>query len=62
MIVCDKCKIKINHDIKHDDGLPMGVGFQLEDGTIINLCANCIKSLGEMTEQQQAQFFEKLKM
>lgn len=62
MIICKKCKMQINNDIKHDDGLPMGVGFQLDDGTILNLCAECIKRLGEMTEQQQSQFFEKLKM
>lgn len=30
------------------DGLPNGVGFQLTDGAIINVCTECIMLVGEM--------------
>lgn len=28
------------------DGLPNGVGFQLEDGTIYNVCCECVMKIG----------------
>lgn len=28
------------------DGLPNGVGFVLDDGTVINVCSDCIINVG----------------
>lgn len=42
------------------DGLPNGVGFQLEDGKVINLCQKCIQELGSFkTEEEVSEFFTK---
>lgn len=32
------------------DGLPNGIGFELEDGTILNYCADCLIKLGEQAK------------
>ena len=50
MIKCDMCGKEI---IPGNDknGLPNGVGFGLEDGTIINACSECIYALGENAEE-----------
>ncbi len=32
------------------DGLPNGVGFRLVDGSIINVCTDCIMKRGEDVE------------
>lgn len=50
MIKCDKCNNNISDTIERADGLPNGVGFQLEDGRLINICADCINKLGKLQE------------
>lgn len=40
-IKCDKCGKKFQPG-NRPGGLPNGVGFQLENGTIINVCSDCI--------------------
>jgi len=42
------------------DGEPNGVGFQQQDGSIINLCRDCIRSLGEMDEDARRKFFRSI--
>lgn len=39
---CDICGKKIDMREKRIDGLPAGVGFELEDGRIINVCTDCV--------------------
>lgn len=41
-VKCDFCGKKIDMREKRADGLPAGVGFELEDGRIINLCTDCV--------------------
>lgn len=40
-IKCDKCGKKFKPGMR-TDGLPTGVGFQLENGKILNVCSECI--------------------
>lgn len=40
-IKCDKCGKKFQPGVR-PDGLPTGMGFQLENGTSINVCTECI--------------------
>ena len=49
MIKCDKCKSNFLIG-NRADGTPNGIGFQLQDGRIINLCANCIDEIGRLIE------------
>jgi hypothetical protein len=51
MIKCDKCKSNFLIG-NRADGTPNGVGFQLQDGRIINLCADCISELGRLREKK----------
>ena len=44
MIKCDKCENIISDTIQRSDGLPNGVGMQLEDGRTITICADCINA------------------
>lgn len=41
-IRCDVCNMKFlpGNDLGKD--IPNGFGFQLEDGTIINICSTCL--------------------
>lgn len=41
-VKCDICGKRIDKKEKRTDGLPAGVGFELEDGRIINLCTDCV--------------------
>lgn len=41
---CDFCGKEFEGGISHD-GSPNGVEFGMEDGTIINICADCIMSI-----------------
>lgn len=46
-IKCDKCgAVFISGN--RPDGLPNGVGFALQDGTFVNMCANCMIKLGKL--------------
>ena len=48
-IKCDKCD---NMFISGNsaNGLPNGVGFQMQDGKVITLCQRCIMKLGKLKE------------
>ena len=44
-ITCDECQKEFKPG-NRPDGLPNGVGFQLENGQIINICYDCIIKQG----------------
>jgi hypothetical protein len=48
-ITCDKCS-SIFITGNRPDGTPNGVGFQLQNGRLINLCAECISKIGRLKE------------
>lgn len=52
---CDCCG-KTFKDGYRPDGIPNGLGFQLQDGRIFNMCAECLVD----TEKRDA-FIEKFK-
>ena len=39
---CDICGKDIDMVKQRDDELPVAVGFELEDGRIINICTECV--------------------
>lgn len=43
---CDKCgkRYFINHPT---GGVPVMLGFQLEDGSVLNYCYKCIEEIGK---------------
>jgi len=45
-IKCKKCGKEFEVG-NRPDGLPNGVGFEMEDGSIINICTECIIKNGE---------------
>lgn len=53
---CAKCGKSFEAGTR-PDGLPNGVGFELQDGRIIKICADCITALGGMNDAQRKQFF-----
>lgn len=40
---CDKCGKNFKRG-NRPDGIPNGIGFQLQDGRVINVCADCVMS------------------
>ena len=58
MIRCTKCGKSFT--LGNVGGLPNGVGFQLEDGTLINICRECLIKVGEMDDKDRDNFFEEL--
>ena len=58
-MICSKCKNKV-YIGNRPDGLPNGVGFEMEDGLVINLCANCIMELGKLDRESQEEFIGEL--
>ena len=59
-MICKNCK-RFFMSGNRADGLPNGLGFVQKDGKKLDICANCLISLGQMDEKQKAEFFEKLK-
>lgn len=57
---CDRCKSNISESIIRADGLPSGVGFELESGKVITLCAACIMELGKRDARGKDLFFKEL--
>lgn len=46
-VICDICGRIISEKEKRLDGLPAGVGFQLQSGQVINVCTECILAFSE---------------
>lgn len=51
LIKCDMCKKIIDTDKARPDGTPNGVGFEFEDGTMLNVCSECICKVGENADE-----------
>ena len=47
-IKCDVCG-KVFYP-GETDGIPNGVGYVLEDGTVYNVCSECLMKVGEQAE------------
>ena len=59
-IICNKCGKKIKNG--NSNGLPNGLGFQLQTGEVINLCQKCIIELGSIKDpNEQDKFFNEIK-
>lgn len=58
-MICSNCKHFFSVG-RRPDGTPNGVGFVLEGGKEITLCANCLIELGKMSQDQQEAFFDSL--
>ena len=56
---CDNCKKEFVAG-NRADGIPNGVGFQMQDGTIITICAECLMELGKLDEKGRKKFFKRL--
>lgn len=54
-IKCRKCGKTIT--VGNTNGLPNGVGFQLEDGTILNVCQSCLMEVGAMSDEDREKWF-----
>lgn len=46
-IKCNMCGKLFRSGNDPETGLPNGVGFQLEDGSIYNMCCECICKVGD---------------
>lgn len=46
MIKCDMCG-KLFEAGNRPDGTPNGVGFHLEDGSLLNVCSECVEKTGD---------------
>lgn len=57
-IKCNKCGKIFKPG--NADGLPNGVGFEMKDGTVINVCRECLSSVGMMNEEERDRFFKEL--
>ena len=56
---CDRCHHRLI--MTPADKFPAMVGFQLEDGNVINLCRNCIEDLGRAKQEGKTDdFFKEL--
>lgn len=58
-MICKNCG-KVFAFGNRPDGIPNGVGFQLQNGEIINLCADCLIHLGQLDEAQKKAFIDSL--
>lgn len=56
---CDNCKKEFEAG-NRADGLPNGIGFELQDGTLITLCAECLMELGKLDDKGKEEFFNKI--
>lgn len=56
---CDKCKKEVSTKPRKDLR-PNAIGYELEDGTEITLCYECLMKLGKATEKEKDVFFAEL--
>lgn len=52
-IICDECGKKTHPG--ETNGLPNIIGFELQDGKIINICQECLIKMGEKSEQKEGE-------
>ena len=57
---CDRCGNMISKTLVRGDGLPNGVGLELESGKVRTLCAECLQNLGSMDDKGKDAFFKEL--
>jgi hypothetical protein len=58
-MICKNCG-KVFAFGNRPDGIPNGVGFQLQNGKMINLCADCLIHLGQLDEVQKKAFIDRM--
>lgn len=56
---CNKCGKNIVTE-RRLDGLPNGVGLELEDGKTIYICTGCVLKLGELPEDEREEFIDSI--
>lgn len=56
---CDSCGKNFEAG-NRADGIPNGFGFVLENGKMVNVCADCIIEVGMMDSEQREEFFRGL--
>ena len=49
-IICDECGKEIKPG--NTNGMPNGVGFELEDGKIISICQSCLIEMGKKAKKE----------
>ena len=59
-IICDGCGETFVPG-NRPDGMPNGVGFQVEGGKVINVCHDCIVKIGGMDEPERTDYINSLK-
>ena len=58
MIKCDECG-KFFEVGNRPDGIPNGIGFEMEDGTVYNVCSQCIMSMTPERAEEIAKMINK---
>ena len=58
-MICDSCGKEFEAGSR-TDGIPNGLGFLLENGKQITVCAECVIAVGRMDPGQKNAFFRKL--
>lgn len=54
-LMCSKCGKRFK--IGNTNGMPNGCGFMMDDGTLINVCQQCLIELGGMSKEEKDAFF-----
>ena len=57
-IGCSSCGRRIRSG--NSNGMPNAIGFVQADGTLVNLCQQCIIELGKMSDKNKDEFLEGL--
>lgn len=55
---CNVCKER--RMIGNTNGMPNMIGFQMKDGSVINLCNTCLIKVGQMSDAEKNKFFKDL--
>ena len=55
---CNRCGKRVRFG--NTNGIPNMVGLQANDGSIINICKDCLIALGKMNDDEKGRFFEEL--
>lgn len=58
-VMCSICGKTFVNGNTNTNGIPNGVGFYCKDGTLFNMCAQCIIDFGRMTDAEKDEFFTK---